>query len=46
MNDAKQWRETLLNLGFEDPRLLLDGEATRSEILGNLTDLIRSRPFG
>ena len=41
-NDARQWRETLLNLGFEDPRLLLDGEATRSGILGNLTELIRS----
>ena len=44
-NDARQWRETLRHLGFEDPRLLLDGEATRSGILGNLTDLIRaSRP--
>ena len=46
VNDAKQWRETLRNLGFEDPRLLLDGEATRSGILANLTNLIRASRSG
>ena len=45
-NDARQWRETLRNLGFEDPRLLLDGEATRGGILGNLTDLISASRSG
>ena len=41
-NDARQWRDTLRALGFEDPNLLVDGEATRSGILGSVTDLIRS----
>jgi Caspase domain/N-acetylmuramoyl-L-alanine amidase len=41
-NDARQWGETLRSLSFENPLLLLDGEATRSAILGNLTELIGS----
>lgn len=46
VNDARQWRDTLRNLGFEEPKLLADGEATRSSILGNLTDLIRGSRAG
>ena len=44
-NDAREWRRTFQQLGFEEPQLLLDGEATRSAILGALTELLRaSRP--
>ncbi|MDQ3624792.1 MAG: caspase family protein, partial [Verrucomicrobiota bacterium] len=45
VNDARQWRETFRKLGFGEPALLVDGEATRSAILGHLTELVRtSRP--
>lgn len=42
VNDAREWRQTFLQLGFEDPQMLVDGEATRSAILGTLTELLRS----
>lgn len=41
-NDAREWRRIFQQLGFEEPQLLLDGEATRSAILDTLTDLLRS----
>ena len=41
-NDAREWHRTFQQLGFEEPQLLLDGDATRNTILGTLTDLLRS----
>lgn len=40
--DARLWAETLGELGFERPEMLLDGEATRSGILGALERLVGS----
>ena len=45
-NDAQEWRRTFQSLGFEDPKLLLDDEATRSAILGQLSELLRSSRAG
>lgn len=45
-NDARAWRETFLGLGFEVPTLLLDEQATRSAIVGQLSDLIRGSRAG
>ncbi len=45
-NDAREWRRTFQQLGFEEPKLLLDGEATRSAILGELTELVGSSRAG
>jgi hypothetical protein len=38
--DARRWAATLQGLGFEPPRLLVDGEATRERILRELASLI------
>lgn len=39
--DAKLWARTLTQLGFESPELILDGQATRSAILGALERLVK-----
>ena len=46
VNDAQQWRRTFRSLGFEEPRVLLDEEATRSAIIGELTALLGSARAG
>lgn len=46
VNDAQEWRRTFQNLGFEEPKLLANGEATRSAILGELTALLSSSRAG
>jgi hypothetical protein len=45
-NDAEEWRRTFQSLGFEEPKLLLDNEATRSAILGQLIELLGSSRVG
>jgi hypothetical protein len=45
-NDAREWRRIFQQLGFEEPKLLIDGEATRNKILGELTELLRSSRAG
>lgn len=45
-NDAREWRRAFQQLGFEEPKLLLDGEATRTAILAELTELLRSSRAG
>jgi hypothetical protein len=45
-NDARAWRETFRALGFEVPTLLLDEQATRSAIMHELSELIRSSRAG
>ncbi|HEV2839830.1 MAG TPA: caspase family protein [Chthoniobacterales bacterium] len=45
-NDAQEWRRTFQSLGFEEPHLLLNEEATRSEILGQLSGLLGSSRAG
>ncbi len=45
-NDARAWRETFRALGFDVPTLLLDEQATRSAIMRELNDLIRSSRTG
>jgi hypothetical protein len=46
VNDARQWRRTFQALGFEEPKLLSDSEATRSAILGELSALLSSSRAG
>lgn len=38
--DARMWAEALGQLGFESPRLLINGAATRSAIVGAMQDII------
>ncbi len=38
--DARAWAATLTALGFEQPTMLVDGEATRDTILNSLHDLV------
>jgi hypothetical protein len=45
-NDAREWRRAFQQLGFEEPKLLLDGEATRTAILAELTELLGSSRAG
>ena len=45
-NDAREWRRTFQSLGFEEPTLLLDDEATRSAILGQLSEMLSSSRAG
>ena len=45
-NDARQWRETFRALGFEEPQILLDEEATRDAIVRELTGLILESKAG
>jgi hypothetical protein len=42
VNDAQEWRRIFQALGFEEPKLLTNGEATRSAILGELSALLSS----
>jgi hypothetical protein len=46
VNDARQWRDTLRSLGFDEPKMLTDREATRSAILDHLNELIQSSQAG
>lgn len=46
VNDAQEWRRTFKALGFEEPKLLTNGEATRSAILGELSALLSSSRAG
>lgn len=45
-NDAREWVNTFLALGFEEPVVLLDGEATRSAILGQLQEMLSASRAG
>ena len=45
-NDARKWCNTFRRLGFEEPELLLDNEATRETIVARLSDLIHSSSAG
>lgn len=45
-NDAREWRRTFQSLGFEEPKMLLDEEATRSAILGALSGMLSSSRAG
>jgi hypothetical protein len=40
--DARLWARTFERIGFEPPRLLLDREATRADILAALQELIQA----
>jgi hypothetical protein len=40
--DAQAWARTLVGLGFEPPTMLVDHQATRERMLGELDALIRS----
>ena len=44
--DARLWARTLQALGFEPPRMLLDQDATRAHILGQLQMLIQTSTPG
>ncbi len=44
--DAQDWARTLVKLGFEPPLMLLDQQATRERLLGELESLIRSSGRG
>lgn len=44
--DAKSWAATLMGLGFEQPMMLLDGEATYNAILDSLSRLVTSSSAG
>jgi hypothetical protein len=46
VNDAREWRRTFLQLGFEEPVMLIDREATRGSIIDTLSDLIRNARAG
>ena len=46
VNDAQEWRRTFQALGFEEPKMLTNGEATRSTILGELSALLSSSHAG
>ncbi|MPY91449.1 MAG: peptidase C14 [Luteitalea sp.] len=40
--DAQAWARTLVALGFDTPQMLLDQQATRDRILGDLDAMVRS----
>jgi len=44
--DARAWAQTLVQLGFESPLLLLDDQATRSAILDALKNLLATSTPG
>lgn len=44
--DARMWADTLQRLGFEEPSLLLDQQATRAAILDALAGLLSSSRAG
>jgi hypothetical protein len=44
--DARMWADTLRRLGFEEPSLLLDRQATRAAILDALAELLTSSRTG
>lgn len=46
VNDTRQWRQTFLELGFEEPLMLIDHEATRAAILERLRELVRTARSG
>jgi hypothetical protein len=46
VNDAKRWKATLERIGFNDVRLLTNGEATRQGILDALGRLLEGRQPG
>jgi hypothetical protein len=46
VNDAQIWRDTFRRLGFEEPTLLLDEDATRSAIIDQLSALVTSARAG
>ena len=44
--DARLWVDTLVSLGFEPPMTLLDGQATRQNILQALQELVQASRAG
>ena len=44
--DAKMWEQTLLAAGFDHPRMLLNAQATRDAIIGELRSLVQASHSG
>jgi hypothetical protein len=40
VNDARAWADALVRLGFDQPRMILNDEATRDAIVGTVTTLV------
>lgn len=46
VNDARAWAEALTRLGFEQPQMLLDQQATRAAIVRQLSALVEQSQAG